>query len=167
LAPEGTPIAVVETGGDKRLASAVVPGLERRPIKATLEREIGVMKLPASWRNEAEPRGARSERVWATHPASVAVRHSVDQGGESAAARTGGGLPRRALDGFVKSLIGRLGDERLSEHLFQSLPAARRTIEFGQTNDTQHRPHKSLNGHTPFAFVNRLTLGHNPNGPWL
>jgi putative transposase len=32
-------------------------------------------------------------------------------------------------NGFVESLIGRLRDECLNEHLFSSLPAARQTIE--------------------------------------
>ena len=63
LSPEGTLIAVIEMGRDKWLVSAVVPGLDRRPIKVTLERELGVMKLLAGWRSEVERSGAKIDRV--------------------------------------------------------------------------------------------------------
>jgi putative transposase len=68
---------------------------------------------------------------------------------------------------FVESLIGRLRDECLNEHLFRSLPAARRTIERWRIDDNTQRPHTSLDGLTPFAFANRPAVGHNPNGLWL
>lgn len=69
-------------------------------------------------------------------------------------------------NGFVESLIGRLRDECLNEHLFRSLPAARRTIELWRVDYNTERPHTSLHGLTPFAFANRPNPGHNPNGPW-
>jgi putative transposase len=66
-------------------------------------------------------------------------------------------------NGLVESLIGRLRDECLNEHLFRSLPAARRTIELWQVDYNTQRPHTSLNGLTPFAFANRPYTGHNQN----
>jgi putative transposase len=67
-------------------------------------------------------------------------------------------------NGFVESLIGRLRDECLNEHLFRSLPAARRTIELWRTDYNTQRPHTSLNGLTPVAFAKRSILDHNPTG---
>jgi putative transposase len=64
-------------------------------------------------------------------------------------------------NGFVESLIGRLRDECLNEHLFRSLPAARRTIEFWRADYNTCRPHTSLDGLTPVAFANRSTMDHN------
>ena len=49
-------------------------------------------------------------------------------------------------NGFVESLIGRLRDECLNEHLFRSLPAARRTIELWRTDYNTQRPHQGLPG---------------------
>ena len=68
---------------------------------------------------------------------------------------------------FVESLIGRLRDECLDEHLFTSLPAAQRAIERWRIDYNTQRPHTSLDGLTPFAFANRPTVGHNPSGLWL
>ena len=68
---------------------------------------------------------------------------------------------------FVESLIGRLRDECLNEHLFKSLPAARRTLELWRADYNTERPHTSLDGLTPFAFANRPPTGHNQDGLWL
>jgi putative transposase len=70
-------------------------------------------------------------------------------------------------NGFVESLIGRLRDECLNEHLFRSLPAARATLEQWRNDDNAVRPHTSLDGLAPDAFANRLTTSQNPNGLWL
>ncbi len=67
-------------------------------------------------------------------------------------------------NGFVESLIGRLRDECLNEHLFRSLPTARRTIEHWRIDYNTCRPHTSLNGLTPVAFANRSRLDHNTHG---
>jgi hypothetical protein len=64
-------------------------------------------------------------------------------------------------NGFVESLIGRLRDECLNEHLFRSLPAARRTIESWRLDYNTQRPRTSLKGLTPFAFANRSAMDHN------
>ena len=60
-------------------------------------------------------------------------------------------------NGFVESLTGRFRDECLNEHLFRSLPAARRLIEDWRIDYNMHRPHTSLGGLAPFRYV-RLTL---------
>jgi putative transposase len=67
-------------------------------------------------------------------------------------------------NGFVESLIGRLRDECLNEHVFRSLPAARRTIDLWRADYNTERPHTSLGGLTPVAFANRSRLDHNPIG---
>jgi putative transposase len=70
-------------------------------------------------------------------------------------------------NGFVESLIGRLRDECLNEHLFRSLPAARITLERWRTDYNAVRPHTSLEGLAPHTFAHRLTTSHKPNGLWL
>ena len=67
-------------------------------------------------------------------------------------------------NGFVESFNGRLRDECLNEHLFGSLPAARRIIEAWRTDYNNQRPHTSLNGLTPTAFATRPQQGHTENG---
>ena len=50
-------------------------------------------------------------------------------------------------NGLVESLIGRLRDECLNEHLFKSPPAARQIIEPGGSTTTPKDPTgKSLDG---------------------
>ena len=49
---------------------------------------------------------------------------------------------------------GRLRDECLNEHPFRS-SAARHTLELWRIDYNTQRPHTSLNGLTPFTFVNR------------
>ena len=68
---------------------------------------------------------------------------------------------------FVESLIGRLRDECLNEHVFAGLPAARRIIEAWQADYNAYRPHTSLRGLTPNEFAARSRTDHNQNGFWL
>jgi putative transposase len=70
-------------------------------------------------------------------------------------------------NGLVESLIGRLRDECLNEHLFKSVPAARQTLELWRADYNTQRPHTSLDGLTPFAFANRSAMDHIQNGLWL
>ncbi len=70
-------------------------------------------------------------------------------------------------NGLVESLIGRLRDECLNEHLFKSLPAARHTLELWRIDDNTQRPHTSLDGLTPFTFANRSAMDHNHGRLWL
>lgn len=58
-------------------------------------------------------------------------------------------------NGFVESFNGRLRDERLNEHLFSSLPAARNMIEDWRIDYNTERPHTSLDGLTPHEFITR------------
>jgi putative transposase len=66
-------------------------------------------------------------------------------------------------NGFIESFNGRLRDECLNEHLFASLPEARRIIEEWRIDYNTLRPHTSLNGLTPTEFAARPTEGHNQN----
>ena len=66
-------------------------------------------------------------------------------------------------NGFVESFNGRLRDECLNEHLFTSLPEARRIIEAWRIDYNTTRPHSSLNGLTPTEFAARPIEGHNQN----
>jgi putative transposase len=70
-------------------------------------------------------------------------------------------------NGLVESLIGRLRDECLNDHLFKSLPAARHTLELWRIDYNTQRPHTSLAGLTPCAFANRSAMDHNHTRPWL
>ncbi|WGF90759.1 IS3 family transposase [Marinivivus vitaminiproducens] len=66
-------------------------------------------------------------------------------------------------NGFVESLNGRFRDECLNEHLFRSLPAARRIIEEWRIDYNARRPHTSLGGLTPNEFATRSGQDHNEN----
>ena len=66
-------------------------------------------------------------------------------------------------NGFIESFNGRLRDECLNEHLFVSLPEARRIIEEWRIDYNTLRPHTSLDGLTPTEFAARPTEGHNQN----
>ena len=70
-------------------------------------------------------------------------------------------------NGFVESFNGRLRDECLNEHLFPSLPTARRLIEAWRIDYNTQRPHTSLNGLTPEAFATSLSKGQKQNRLWL
>jgi putative transposase len=66
-------------------------------------------------------------------------------------------------NGFVESFNGRFRDECLNEHLFGSLPTARRIIEAWRTDYNTSRPHTSLKGLTPADFANRPASGQMEN----
>jgi len=70
-------------------------------------------------------------------------------------------------NGLADSLIGRLRDECLNEHLFKSLPAARHILELWRVDDNTQRPHTSLDGLSPLTFANRSAMGQNPDRLWL
>lgn len=65
---------------------------------------------------------------------------------------------------FVESLIGRLRDECLNEHVFGSLPRARSILDAWRADYNALRPHKSLGGLTPAEFATRSRRDHNQNG---
>jgi len=57
---------------------------------------------------------------------------------------------------FVESFNGRLRDECLNEHLFDSLDDARRIIEAWRIDYNTVRPHTSLGGLAPLTYKRRL-----------
>ena len=67
-------------------------------------------------------------------------------------------------NGFVESLNGRFRDECLNEHLFRSLPHARRIVEGWRADYNGCRPHTSLGGLTPNEFATRSNQEQNQNG---
>ena len=60
-------------------------------------------------------------------------------------------------NGFIESLNGRLR-ECLNEHLFISLPEARKSIEARRIDYNTRRPHSSLGG----AHTNRVCTSPQP-----
>jgi putative transposase len=68
---------------------------------------------------------------------------------------------------FVESLIGRLRDECLNEHVFRGPPAARSILAAWRADYNANRPHTSLGGLTPNEFATRSRKGQNQNGLWL
>jgi putative transposase len=54
-------------------------------------------------------------------------------------------------------------DECLNEHLFHSLPAARRFIEEWRIDHNACRPHTSLGGLTPNEFATQHLTDHIEN----
>lgn len=66
-------------------------------------------------------------------------------------------------NGFVESFNGRMRDECLNEHLFETLRHARNLIAAWRDDYNHHRPHSSLQGLTPRAFRNRSEEDQNLN----
>ena len=66
-------------------------------------------------------------------------------------------------NGFVESFNGRLRDECLNEHFFDSLRHARNLVAAWRTNFNNHRPHSSLAGMTPTEYANRSKEDQNLN----
>ena len=62
-------------------------------------------------------------------------------------------------NGFVESLNGRFRDECLNEHLFRSLPHARRIVDAWRADYNSFR--------TPNEFAARSGQDQNQNGLWL
>ncbi len=73
--------------------------------------------------------------------------------------------PRQAhvRHGFVESFNGRMRDECLNEHLFDTLQHARHLIAAWRDDYNRHRPHSSLGGLTPWEYANRSIMDQNLN----
>ena len=56
-------------------------------------------------------------------------------------------------NGFVESFNGRLRDECLNEHAFESLVTAKRIIAAWELDYNTVRPHNGLGGLSPAAYV--------------
>ena len=66
---------------------------------------------------------------------------------------------------FIESLNGRLRDECLNSHWFDSLDDARRTIHDWRCDYNERRPHSALGDRSPSEFAAEL-LGLGPEAPW-
>ena len=66
-------------------------------------------------------------------------------------------------NGFVESFNGRMRDECLNEHLFDTLRHARHLIAAWRDGYNLNRPHSSLGGLTPWEYANRSIMDHNLN----
>ena len=66
-------------------------------------------------------------------------------------------------NGLVESFNGRMRDECLNEHLFDSLRHARNLIAAWRIDFNHHRPHSSLAGMTPTEYANRSINDQNLN----
>jgi putative transposase len=66
-------------------------------------------------------------------------------------------------NGLVESFNGRMRDECLNEHLFDSLRHARRLIAAWRDDYNHHRPHTSLDGLAPREFLNRSSKDQTLN----
>jgi transposase len=63
LEPEGTLIAVIEMSQSSWLLAAIVPGLERHPLKKLAVDEAGLLRQLERWRDEAAKAGRRITRM--------------------------------------------------------------------------------------------------------
>ena len=66
-------------------------------------------------------------------------------------------------NGFVESFNGRMRDECLHEHLFDSLCHARALVAAWRPDFNHHRPNSGLAGMTPAEYVNRPIKDQNLN----
>ena len=76
-----------------------------------------------------------------------------------------GGMPwiGPLQNGFVESFNGRMRDELLTEHLFDSLRHARNLVAAWRDDFNHHRPDSSLAGMTPWEYANRSKEDQNLN----
>ena len=63
LDPESTLVAVIEMSQSSWLVSAIVPGLERHPLKKLAVDEAGLLRQLERWREEAARAGRRVTRI--------------------------------------------------------------------------------------------------------
>ena len=63
LKQDSTLIAVIEMGLSSWLVAGIVPGVERQPLKKLAVDESALLKLLHRWREEAEKKGRRIERI--------------------------------------------------------------------------------------------------------
>src|SRR3979490_1564596 len=63
LDPDGTLIAVIELSLSSWLVAGIVPGVRRQPLKKLAVDESALLKLLHRWREEAEKKGCRIERI--------------------------------------------------------------------------------------------------------
>ena len=63
LDPESTLVAVIEMSQSSWLVSAIVPGLERHPLKRLAVDEAGLLRQLERWREEAGKAGRRVTRI--------------------------------------------------------------------------------------------------------
>ena len=66
-------------------------------------------------------------------------------------------------NGVVESVNGRMCDDLLNEHLFDSLRHARNFVAAWRDDFNHHRPHTSLAGLTPAEYANRSKEDQNLN----
>lgn len=66
-------------------------------------------------------------------------------------------------NGVVESFNGRMRDECLNEHLFDSLRDARNLVAVWRDDFNRNRPHSSLAGMTPHEYANRSKKDQNLN----
>ncbi len=66
-------------------------------------------------------------------------------------------------NGFVESFNGRMRDELLNEHLFDSLRHVRNLVAAWREDFNHHRPHSSLAGLTPAQYANWSKEDQNRN----
>ena len=64
-------------------------------------------------------------------------------------------------NGYVESFNGRLRDECLNEHWFETIQHARQVIETWRLDYNEVRPHSSLNQRTPKQYIESITH-HKP-----
>src|SRR5438093_2283340 len=69
LEPNGTLIAVIEMSLSSWLVAAIVPGIERQPLKKLAVNEEVLLQLLHRWRNEAAQAGHTIKRTVVAHEA--------------------------------------------------------------------------------------------------
>lgn len=160
-------LVVVDDFSRECLALVVDSSLFGRRVARELDRIVEVRGLPLQIVSDNRPlpiRSAKRARPWPRRGTEL-TSHAILGWQEDRGVAWRYIAPGKPMqNGFVESLIGRLRDECLNEHLFRSRPAARRTIELWRADYNTCRPHTSLNGLTPVAFANRSSLDHNTHG---
>jgi transposase InsO family protein len=149
-------LTVIDAFTREALATVVDTSISGARVVHELERLVAGPRLPAMI--VSEPKLSRGHN--GTELTSVAVQGWAEERGVGWH-HIALGKPQQ--NGFVESFNGRFRDQCLNEHLFGSLPAARRIIEAWRSDYNTTRPHMSLNGLTPTAFATRPASGQMEN----
>ena len=96
LDPESTLVAVIEMSQSSWLVAAIVPGLERHPLKKLAVDEAGLPRQLERWREEAARAGRRVARIAVAFEAGPAATASGWRAGCGPAASRPTSSTRRA-----------------------------------------------------------------------
>ena len=116
LEQDSTIIAVIEMSQAKWLVAAVVPGVERQPLKKLDADEKALLNLLHRWRNEAGQAGRQIKRIVVAYEAGRDVRSIRNTASLSCEKKKGRSAPSAAGCGGHSPSVGRMTTGSRRQH---------------------------------------------------